>query len=92
MASCDNFKITVHGISTHGSMPHLGKDAIVAASSILLGLQHIVSRVNDPLNSLVVSVGKVSAGTQFNIITDTAVMEGTVRCYAKETRRWSRRP
>lgn len=86
MASCDNFKITVHGISTHGSMPHLGKDAIVAASSILLGLQHIVSRVNDPLNSLVVSVGKVSAGTQFNIITDTAVMEGTVRCYAKETR------
>ena len=86
MASCDNFKITVHGVSTHGSMPHLGKDAIVAASSILLGLQHIVSRVNDPLNSLVVSVGKVSAGTQFNIITDTAVMEGTVRCYAKETR------
>lgn len=45
-----------------------------------------MSRVNDPLNSLVVSVGKVSAGTQFNIITDTAVMEGTVRCYAKETR------
>ena len=44
MASCDNFKITVHGISTHGSMPHLGKDAIVAASSILLGLQHIVIR------------------------------------------------
>lgn len=86
MASCDNFKITVHGVSTHGSMPNLGKDAIVAASSILLQLQHIVSRVNDPLNSLVVSVGKVSAGTQFNIITDTAVMEGTVRCYAPETR------
>ena len=53
MASCDNFKITVHGVSTHGSMPHLGKDAIVAASSILLGLQHIVSRVNDPLLSLI---------------------------------------
>ena len=86
MASCDNFKITVHGVSTHGSMPHLGKDAIVAASSILLGLQHIASRMNDPLNSLVVTVGKVTAGTQFNIIADTVVMEGTVRCYAKETR------
>ena len=86
MASCDNFKITVHGVSSHGSTPHLGKDAIVAASSIIMNLQHIVSRVNDPTNSLVVSVGKIKAGTQFNIITDTAVMEGTVRCYAKETR------
>lgn len=92
MASCDNFKITVHGVSTHGSMPHLGKDAIVAASSILLGLQHIVSRVNDPLNSLVVSVGKVSAGTQFNIITDTAVMEELSAVTRRRHGRWSRRP
>lgn len=86
MASCDNFKITVHGVSSHGSTPHMGRDAIVAASSILLNLQHIVSRFNNPIYSLVVTVGKITAGTQFNIITDTAVMEGTVRCYSKETR------
>lgn len=86
MASCDNFTITVHGVSAHGSTPHEGKDAIVAASAIILNLQTIVSRINDPLKSLVVSVGKIKAGTQFNIITDTAVMEGTVRCYSKETR------
>lgn len=70
MASCDNFIITVHGVSSHGSEPQHGKDAIVAASSILMNLQHIVSRINDPSNSLVVTVGKIQAGTQFNIITD----------------------
>ena len=81
MASCDNFKITVHGVSAHGSQPHNGRDAIVAASAIICNLQTIVSRINDPLNSLVVSVGTIKAGTQFNIITDTAVMEGTVRAH-----------
>lgn len=86
MASCDNFKITVHGVSAHGSAPNQGKDAIVAASAIITNLQTIVSRINDPLNSLVVTVGKVRAGTQFNIITDTAVLEGTVRTHAAKTR------
>jgi len=86
MASCDNFKITVHGVSAHGSTPHLGKDAIVAASAIICGLQTIVSRVNDSINSLVVTVGTIKAGTQFNIITDTAVMEGTVRAHTAQAR------
>lgn len=86
MASCDNFTITIHGVSAHGSAPHQGKDAIVAASAIIMNLQTIASRINDPLSSLVVTVGKVRAGTQFNIITDTAVLEGTVRTHAAETR------
>lgn len=86
MASCDNFKITVHGVSAHGSQPHNGRDAIVAASAIICNLQTIVSRINDPLNSLVVSVGTIKAGTQFNIITDTAVMEGTVRAHTAQAR------
>ena len=86
MASCDNFRLTVHGVSTHGSTPHLGKDAIVCASAIICNLQTIVSRVNDPLDSLVVTVGTVKAGTQFNIITDTAVLEGTVRSHSAQAR------
>lgn len=86
MASCDNFKITVHGVSAHGSAPNLGRDAIVAASAIISNLQTIVSRVSDPLQSLVVTVGTVRAGTQFNIITDTAIMEGTVRTHSPEGR------
>ena len=86
MASCDNFKLTVRGVSAHGSMPHLGKDAIVAASAIITNFQTIVSRSNDPRSTLVVTVGMVHAGTQFNIITDTAVMEGTVRAFSAECR------
>lgn len=86
MASCDNYKITVHGVSAHGSQPHNGKDAIVAASAIICNLQTIVSRINNPLNSLVVTVGTIKAGTQFNIISDTAVMEGTVRAHTPEAR------
>ena len=86
MASCDNFKLTIHGVSAHGSMPHLGKDAIVCACAIITNLQTIVSRYNDPRSTLVVTVGMIRAGTQFNIITDTAVMEGTVRAYSPECR------
>ena len=84
MASCDNFKLTVHGVSAHGSMPHQGKDAIVAACAMITNLQTIVSRSNDPRETLVVTVGMIHAGTQFNIITDTAVMEGTVRAFSAE--------
>ena len=87
MASRDNFKITVHGVSCHGSTPNIGKDAIVAASAIIMALQTVVSRISDPRDMLVVTVGKIRAGTQFNIITDTAVLEGTVRAHGPEARR-----
>lgn len=86
MAFCDNFKITVEGSSVHGSTPHLGKDAIVAASSIIMNLQTFVSRENDPLNPMVVTVGTVKAGKQFNIIADRVEMEGTIRTYGSEMR------
>lgn len=44
MASCTDFTLTVHGTATHGSMPHLGHDAIVAASAVIMNLQTLVSR------------------------------------------------
>lgn len=87
MASCDNFKITVRGLTAHGSAPHLGRDAVVAVASIVMNLQTFVSRVNDPLNTLVVSVGTVHGGQRFNIIANEAVMEGTVRTYSRELRK-----
>ena len=79
MASCDNFTITVEGSSTHGSTPHLGTDAIVAAASIIMNIQTIVSRNNDPLNALVVSIGEIHGGQRFNILANKVVMEGTCR-------------
>ena len=85
MASCDNFKITVHGVSTHGSMPHLGKDAILATAAIQV-LQTIPSRINDPFNSLVVSVGMFHGGTKENIIADEAELVGTVRTFNRKFR------
>lgn len=86
MASCDNFVLTVKGVSAHGSTPNEGKDAIVAASAIICALQTVVSRENSPIAPLAVTVGKVRSGTQFNIVADTAVLEGTVRTYSSQTR------
>ncbi len=87
MASCDNFKINVKGVSTHGSSPHLGKDAIVAASSIVTNLQSYVSRINDPVNPLVITVGKFNGGSRFNILASNVDMEGTIRTYSRELRK-----
>lgn len=69
-------KITVliHGESAHGSTPHLAKDAIVAASSFILNVQTLVSRMNNSLYPAVFTVSGVNAGTQFNIITDLVKM------------------
>ena len=81
MASCDNFTIKVDGSSTHGTTPHLGKDALMGAASILMNLQTFVSRNNNPLNPLVVTVGEMHAGQRFNIIANHAEMYGTVRTF-----------
>lgn len=87
MASCDNFKIVVKGVACHGSAPHLGTDAIAAAASIIMNLQTLVSRKNDPLNPLVISIGTIHGGDAFNILADNVVMEGTVRTFSRELRK-----
>jgi len=87
MASVDNFTIEVEGISCHGSNPSGGIDAIVVASAIIMNLQSIVSRNNDPLNPLAVTVGTISGGQRFNIIANKVVMEGTTRTHSREMRR-----
>ncbi|NLY46330.1 MAG: amidohydrolase [Tissierella sp.] len=86
MASCDVFKIVVEGASSHGSAPHLGKDAVFAASSIVMNLQSFVSRINNPLNPMVVTIGSIHGGQRFNIIANHVVMEGTTRAFSKEAR------
>jgi amidohydrolase len=87
MASCDIFTITVEGVSTHGTLPHLGVDALVAAASIILNVQTFASRNNDPLNPLVVSIGELHAGQRFNILANRAVMHGTARTFNPEFRK-----
>jgi amidohydrolase len=86
MASCDIFKIIIEGKSAHGSAPHQGNDAIIAAASTVMNIQTMVSRFNDPLNSLVISVGTMKGGQRFNIIANHMEMEGTVRTFSNEIR------
>ncbi|MBE6865663.1 MAG: amidohydrolase [Oscillospiraceae bacterium] len=84
MASTAEFHVEIEGLSTHGSSPEAGIDAIVVMSAIIMNLQTFVSRNNSPLNPLVVSVGKVEAGSRWNVIAGKAKFEGTVRTFSPE--------
>ncbi|WP_311969503.1 M20 aminoacylase family protein [Pseudomonas baltica] len=80
MASLDTFEITLTGKGCHAAMPEKGADPIVAAAELVLGLQTITSRRLSPLDSAVVSVTQFNAGEAINVIPETAVLRGTVRC------------
>jgi len=87
LASADHFRITVQGKQSHGAMPWKGVDPIVTAADILLALQTIASRGIDARKPVVLSVGKIEAGTAWNIIPAQAVMEGTIRTHDEAVRR-----
>lgn len=73
----------IHGRSAHGSAPDQGKDAIVAAAAVVMGLQTLSSRVNNPQNTFVLTVGMMNGGTQSNIIADEVELVGTTRAFDK---------
>lgn len=84
MAMAGLFSIDIEGVAAHGSAPHLGVDAITAAASIIQNVQQYVSRQNDPLNPLVVTIGTINGGSRFNVIPNKVHMEGTLRAYTVE--------
>ncbi|WP_287130082.1 M20 family metallopeptidase [Candidatus Cyanaurora vandensis] len=84
MATSDHFKVTITGRGGHGAMPHQTVDAVVVAAQVVVALQTIVSRNVNPLESAVVTVGQIHAGSAFNVIAPSAVLEGTVRCFTPE--------
>ena len=86
MASSDYATITLTGVGGHGAKPHQSVDPIVAASSIVLALQTIVSRNANPAELAIVTVGSIKAGIANNVIPHTAVMELSMRALSKETR------
>ena len=80
MASVERFVIDVKGKQTHGSQPWSGVDPILISAKIIDGLQTIISREAELTNeAAVITVGKITAGTRFNIIPESAEMIGTVR-------------
>ena len=85
-ASCDIFKIKITGKSAHVGRPHLGRDALVTASEVVVALQTIVAREVNPIDRAVVGVGKLNAGTRYNIVANDAEIEGTIRAFSHETR------
>ena len=86
MASMDSFEVTLKGKSGHGAAPHQGIDAIVGGSQVINGIQSIISRETDPLDSVVITIGSLEAGNGFNIIPEKATFKGTVRTINKDTR------
>ena len=81
MAGADIFTIKLTGKGGHGAAPHLTIDPVVAASQIVNALQTIVSRNVAPLETAVISVTTIHAGTAFNVIPQTAEMTGTIRTF-----------
>jgi len=86
MASSDAATITLQGLGGHGAMPHLAKDTVVAAASIVMALQTIVARNVNPLQTAVVTVGALHSGTANNVIPDQAQMELSVRAMDRQVR------
>jgi hippurate hydrolase len=85
-AMSDSVTITVYGRGGHGAMPHNTVDPIVLASRIVLSLQTIVSRENNPVDPIVITVGSIHGGTQANIIPDEVRLQLSVRTYTEEVR------
>ncbi|AEA68420.1 M20 family metallopeptidase [Pseudomonas brassicacearum] len=86
MASLDTFEITLTGKGCHAAMPDKGADPIIAAAQLILALQTIPSRRLSPLDSAVISVTQINAGEAINVIPETAVIKGTVRCLQSPVR------
>ena len=81
MAAGGKFDIEIEGYSAHGAAPHDGHDAIAAAGSVIMNLQTFVSRQNNPINPMVVTIGTIQGGNRWNIIAGHVHMDGTIRTF-----------
>jgi hippurate hydrolase len=87
LASVDSVDLTIFGRGGHGAYPHRTVDPIVIAARVVLALQTIVARENNPLDPAVVTVGSIHGGTRYNIIPDEVKLQLTVRSYKEEVRK-----
>jgi hippurate hydrolase len=89
MAAADRFTIQLKGKGGHAAMPNWTIDPIVVASHIVTALQTLVSRSVDPVDTAVISVTNLNAGTgAFNVIPESATLSGTLRSFKPETRKF----
>ncbi|RWL93034.1 MAG: amidohydrolase [Mesorhizobium sp.] len=91
MGSQDDFDIVVKGRGGHAAHPHRTIDPVVIGAQIIIGLQTLVSRKTDPMETLVISVTKLNAAQAYNVIPDCVTIAGTVRAHSSGLRDFAER-
>lgn len=86
MAGASFFDITIQGKGSHAAMPHQSRDPLVIAADLTGSLQTILSRNVAPLDTCVLSVTQLHAGSAYNVVPDTATLAGTIRYFSDEVR------
>lgn len=81
MSMKDNFRIILHGVGGHGSMPHKCTDPVVCAAALIQAIQTIISRNTDPLEAVVITIGSIHGGTHENLIIEQVEMTGSMRSF-----------
>jgi hippurate hydrolase len=84
MASSNEFRAVVKGKGAHAAQPHRGIDPVMVAVQIAQSWQTIISREKNPLDTAVLSITQIHAGSATNVIPDDAVLVGTVRTFTTE--------
>jgi amidohydrolase len=84
-SAADELEIVIQGESGHGARPHQAIDAIWIAAQVITNLQQAISRTQNPLHPIVLSVGQIQGGRAPNIIADRVTMTGTVRSLHPES-------
>ena len=86
MGASDRITITIYGKSSHAACPESGIDSIVIAGKIISSIQTIISRKINPLDSAVITLGKIAGGDRYNVIAEKTILEGTIRTLNETTR------
>jgi amidohydrolase len=84
--SSATLKARIRGKAAHGAYPENGTDAILIAANVALSLNTLVARYVSPLESAVITIGKIQGGVAENVIAESVVMEGTMRTTSDATR------
>lgn len=85
-ASVDWFKISIHGKSAHVSTPEQGVDAAYIVSLLVTSIQSLITRKTNPMENILVGIGKIEAGTAYNVVAQEAYFEGTIRALSSTLR------
>jgi len=87
MANVTSLFIDIYGKASHGAFPHQGIDSIYASAVAINQFQSLISRIKDPKDPAVLTIGKIKGGVRLNVIAEHVKMEGTLRTFSFELRK-----